>query len=245
MCHLYSTCSTRTTFLTPTSLVSRQATLLRLPSLPSQRNFILLESSCWTFQQSLIRWTTRSSSPPSKNWYNFRRICSFLTQEAVQFWSRLLLSWALTTATCSGPVCLHVPPDLCGSSRQWPSWSSTYSSFLPHYIAPPFPILAKGGCLNPIQDTGTCLPYWEWLRPILYPNHTPPAIHHALSANWLATPSLWGGPGYHSTKSQLSWPYNGGTSFALISGQQKLYKSQEENSSVQTASWPIRKKYCF
>lgn len=52
---------------TPTCLVSRLATYLTLPSLSSQRNSRLLEpppplsSPCWTFQQHLTPWTTRSS----------------------------------------------------------------------------------------------------------------------------------------------------------------------------------------
>ncbi len=133
--------------------------------------------------------------------HNIRRIRPFLTQEVAQVLDISCLDYY------SQLMCLHVSSDHCSSSRmQLPSWSSTYQ-LLWCYIAPPFPVLATGGCWNPIQNSSTCLPCCEWLWPILHPGHGQtihPSPSTMLCCCQTACYSLTqGGPTYCSTKLHL------------------------------------------
>ncbi len=158
--------------------------------------------------------------------HNIRRICLF-PHPGGRFCSRLFSSRTETTATLSWLVCLHVPSDLCSSFRiQKPGWSLTHLSF---------PTL----CRSSAPCTG-----YQWLlesnsRHWHLPadgsgpsNHTPQPVHYATPRR-LATPSLRGVP---ATAQQNH------THWHQVCINSTHLPSQTENSSVQTAPWPMKIK---
>ncbi len=131
--------------------------------------------------------------------------------------SRLLTSRTQTTATYFLLVWLNVPSNLCHSSKMQSGLQPT--QVLPHFTATALPVLATGGCLNLIQDTGTCVPQCEWLWQILHSGHGQtlhPSPSTMLCYCQTACYSLT------AMVCLLSWLHSGGTSSPLTSCQQKV-----------------------
>lgn len=110
-------------------------------------------------------------------------------------------------------ICVYSAPDLLRQQLISRSMTRTMQQpcmvFNLYCTTPPHPALATGGSLTQMQDTGTCLPCCEWLRPILQPGHgqttqAKPSPLRSATATQPAAPWLRGGLNYLSTKSVWS-----------------------------------------
>ena len=123
--------------------------------------------------------------------YNIRGKHLFLSQKA-----RQVLGLALVishTATPFRLACLRVPFLLCSSFKiQQPGLEPT--QVLPNDTTPLHPAQATSFCSNPIEGTGTCLPYCgsgpSYIHYMVKPYTQPSRLPCSMTAKQLVLPSL-------------------------------------------------------
>ncbi len=186
------------------------------------------EPGCDTRWPAVLHHQHYCNNPLLQILYHIRTIRPFLTQEAAQVLAGV-------------PACIIRPLQLFQNSA---ALLVQLIQVVPLYTAPLPPALASGGRWNLIEDTGTCLLCCSgssYIQDMVKP-HTPAHPLHSATAIQLATPSLRGGPSYHSSKSHLfpvpapQWAPQG---YQVSRNSTHL---QTENSSVQTTPWHMKIK---
>ena len=96
-------------------------------------------------------------------------VCSSLRRQ-FRFWSRVSSSHVWTTMTPFWLVFLHVPLNLCSSSKL-PGLCSTSPTHITPFLCT-LQWCTTVSCSNLIQVNGNCQLWWEGNRPIIHPGHS-------------------------------------------------------------------------
>ncbi len=211
-------------------------------------------SSCELLMENTCKWFSTfwsgENSQQLKSWAAHRtvRTSHFSLVAVVRFWSRLLLSRIQTTATRSWLVCLHVirPLQFIQNAAAWLVFNRqnfSHTTLLLHTLHW-LPVAAQIWLKTLIfayyaaNSSGT-----SYIQDMIKP-YTPACPIHSAPERRLASPSLRGGPSYHSTKPHLFAVTDPqGWNDLPVDVSRNSTHLQTENSSVQTAPWPMKVKF--